>query len=180
GNGLLDDWCAAVWGESHDEGGQRAARGQVSPGLLKQLLADGFFSAPAPKSTGREYFNLDWLRQRAGNSLDDLPPEDVLATLTCLTARTITAAATGTDEIILCGGGIHNATLVNEIRQFADAPVVTADSRGVPADALEALAFAWLGWRALSGQKTAWAAVTGAKQDSVSAGLWGIGFLKKA
>ncbi|MEO7072380.1 MAG: anhydro-N-acetylmuramic acid kinase, partial [Rhodanobacter sp.] len=59
---LLDAWCMQQRGEAFDRDGAFAASGQVDDALLAALLADPYFAAPAPKSTGREYFHLDWLR----------------------------------------------------------------------------------------------------------------------
>ncbi|WP_204319583.1 anhydro-N-acetylmuramic acid kinase, partial [Klebsiella aerogenes] len=73
-------------------------QGRVCLPLLQQMLADPYFAQPAPKSTGREYFNIAWLeRQLAG--LPAIAPVDVQATLTELTAVSIS------EQVQLAGGG---------------------------------------------------------------------------
>ena len=50
--------------QSFDKNGSWASRGKVQPVLLQQMLNDNYFARPAPKSTGREYFNAQWLDQQ--------------------------------------------------------------------------------------------------------------------
>ena len=83
GNTLLDAWARRHKNEPYDAGGRWGATGTVDESLLSRLLADVYFSKAAPKSTGFEYFNLDWL-ERAG--INDIEPVDVQATLCELTA----------------------------------------------------------------------------------------------
>ena len=84
GNCLLDSWCARHTGQPFDRDGNWAATGSVSEALLQQMLADPYFTLAPPKSSGREYFNLDWL----GNfDTGALAPQDVQATLAEMTAR---------------------------------------------------------------------------------------------
>jgi anhydro-N-acetylmuramic acid kinase len=86
GNVLLDAWTRQHFGGDFDRGGRIAARGKAVARLLKALLADPYFRRPPPKSTGRDRFNLSWLRRFGAGRLD---PEDVQATLSELTARSI-------------------------------------------------------------------------------------------
>src|SRR5689334_17290293 len=54
-NCLLDAWVLRHLGTPRDQNGAWANSGRVDRDLLRKLLADAYFDAPAPKSTGREY-----------------------------------------------------------------------------------------------------------------------------
>ncbi|AMB83937.1 anhydro-N-acetylmuramic acid kinase [Pseudomonas agarici] len=167
GNVLLDAWIHDQRGESYDRNGQWAARGQVEPTLLQALLSDPFFRATGPKSTGREVFNLSWLKQQLGR-LPSFNAENVQATLLELTAQTIidslTSAQADTQELLVCGGGAHNATLMSRLSQLLPgATVASTTSHGVDPDWVEAMAFAWLAHCCLEGIPTNRPSVTGAR-----------------
>lgn len=167
GNVLLDAWIHQQRGDSYDRDGQWAASGKVQPTLLKALLSDPFFVTQGPKSTGREVFNLPWLMQH----LAHLPPfaaEDVQATLLELTALTITeslqGAQTDTQEVLVCGGGAHNATLMSRLASLLPkAKVSSTSTYGVDPDWVEAMAFAWLAHCCLEGIAANRPSVTGAR-----------------
>jgi anhydro-N-acetylmuramic acid kinase len=167
GNVLLDAWIHQQRGDSYDRDGQWAASGKVQPTLLKALLSDPFFVTQGPKSTGREVFNLPWLMQH----LAHLPPfaaEDVQATLLELTALTITeslqGAQTDTQEVLVCGGGAHNATLMSRLAGLLPkAKVSSTSTYGVDPDWVEAMAFAWLAHCCLEGIAANRPSVTGAR-----------------
>jgi anhydro-N-acetylmuramic acid kinase len=89
GNTLLDAWITHHKGEPFDRDGDWAAQGKVNERLLTRLSADDYFLAAPPKSTGFEYFNLEWLRA-AG--VDEFEPVDVQATLCALTGESIATA----------------------------------------------------------------------------------------
>lgn len=150
-NGLLDLWSLAATGRRFDAGGAWAATGRVDARLLDAMRAEPYFALPAPKSTGRDLFNADWLEVHlaASDARRRLGAEDVQATLAELTARTCAEAvrlcAAGAHEVIVCGGGAFNADLMTRLRQaLAPTSVVASDGRGLPADHVEACAFAWL------------------------------------
>ena len=79
GNCLLDLWASRHLGAPHDAGGNWAAAGQAIPALLERMLQEPYFSAPPPKSTGRDLFNESWLREKLRGDED---PQAVQATLT--------------------------------------------------------------------------------------------------
>lgn len=165
-NGLLDAWCALQTGAPFDRDGAFAASGQADRALLTRLLDDDYFRAAPPKSTGREQFHLDWLRARLGS--DSRKPEDVQATLVELTARSVAdavhACAADAREVLVCGGGTHNPTLMRAL-QSALAPLVVRSTaeRGVDPDYVEATAFAWLARERLAGRPGNLPGVTGAR-----------------
>lgn len=165
GNVLLDGWIGALKGERYDADGQWASKGRVIPTLLNRLLSEPYFAAQPPKSTGRDLFNIAWLQQ---HSPEKYRPEDVQATLTEMTARGIVdAIAThcgDTEEVFLCGGGTHNNTLVERLQTlFPKATWRKTDELGVPADWVEAVAFAWLAQQTLQHRAGNLPDVTGAR-----------------
>lgn len=167
GNVLLDAWIHAQRGDNFDRDGQWAASGKVEPDLLKTLLSDPFFATQGPKSTGREVFNLQWLQQHLAE-LPAIASEDVQATLLELTALTIVeslqAAQPITDELLVCGGGAHNTTLMNRLSHLLPhSQVASTAIYGVDPDWVEAMAFAWLAHCCLEGIAANRPSVTGAR-----------------
>ena len=169
-NGLLDAWCELHTGEAFDRDGAFASRGQVDHTLLRRLMAEEYFRAAPPKSTGREHFHLDWLRARLHDGTPE--PEDVQATLVELSARSVADAvqshAAGAREILVCGGGVHNPLLMHALRSaLAPRAVRNTAELGVDPDYLEATAFAWLARQRLAGQPGNLPSVTGARGPRV-------------
>ncbi len=167
GNVLMDAWISRQRGENYDRDGKWAATGKVEPTLLKALLSDPFFVTKGPKSTGREVFNLPWLEQHLSN-LPTFAAEDVQATLLELTALTIVeslqSAQTDTQELLVCGGGAHNATLMQRLAALLpDTKVASTATHGVDPDWVEAMAFAWLAHCCLEGIAANRPSVTGAR-----------------
>lgn len=176
GNALLDGWAERHLGTPLDLDGAWAGRGQVLPELLDRLLAEPYFQRPPPKSTGREFFNLDWLDARLTTS-QAMAPADVQATLTALTAHSIATAlmhyAPAIRELLVCGGGVHNPTLLAALQtRLAPVAVRSTAAFGVDPDYLEALGFAWLAHRTLSGQPGNLPSVTGARGARVLGGIY--------
>ncbi|RDS81517.1 anhydro-N-acetylmuramic acid kinase [Dyella psychrodurans] len=165
-NGLLDAWCLRHRGEAFDRDGAFARSGHVDAALLSKLLDDPYFRLPPPKSTGREHFHLGWLDAQLSSMT--LSPADVQATLLELTARSVAEAiaqhANDAVDVLLCGGGVHNGTLVQRLDELLQPRELrsTADY-GVDPDYLEATAFAWLARQRLLGLPGNLPAVTGAR-----------------
>ena len=146
----------ATGGErAFDEDGRWAAAGRVDEALLEELLDHPYLQRPPPKSTGRETFGRPMVARLAERFTGDGEPrwQDLVATLTELTARSIAGAVRrwvlpeGADEIILTGGGARNPELVRRISTALDPlPVRTADALGLDPEAKEAVAFAVLAW----------------------------------
>lgn len=164
GNVLMDLWIQRHQGARYDANGDWAATGTPLEPLLECWLADGYFAAPPPKSTGRDLFNATWMEK--GLPADG-SAEDVQATLAMLTARSIAHALTrwcpGFDELFACGGGAHNRQLMKLLQQELPATrVSTTADLGLDPDWVEAAAFAWLARQCLTGQPGNLPAVTGA------------------
>lgn len=168
-NALIDAVVTERTGgaRQYDRGGELARRGEVHVDTLELLLREPFYARPAPKSTGKELFNLPYLRERlAGRPPLDI--EDLVATLTELTARTVADAVRGVELVILAGGGTLNPELVARIRAaLPEARTIISDEAGLPSDAKEALAFAVLGYLTINGQAGSLPSATGAAHGSV-------------
>lgn len=174
GNLLLDGWTQQHRGSPFDRDGAWAASGKLIPELLGNMLDFDFFSAPPPKSTGRDMFHLEWLQSfLSGN----YAPADVQASLLELSARTIADAiqqqCKGADEIYLCGGGAHNMALRKRLAQMlAPLPLKLTDELGIGADWVEATAFAWLAYRTLLGLPGNLPEVTGARGSRILGAIY--------
>jgi anhydro-N-acetylmuramic acid kinase len=183
GNALMDDWFQLHNPNSktnYDENGNWAAKGKVNDDLLKQLLSDDYFQLAPPKSTGREYFHLFWLKNQLAN-VELVTNQDVQATLTALTAITIANAIkqhsannTNITKVYLCGGGAHNDTLKNLINQQLASlsqsennkyELLLTKQKGIDGDQLEAIAFAWLAFAYDKKLLSSMSAVTGASKS---------------
>lgn len=167
GNVLLDAWIQRQQNVSYDRDGAWAASGRLQPDLLKAFLSDDFFSTQGPKSTGRELFNIEWLEQHLLKQ-PTYRPEDVQATLLELTATSIVSALQtaqrDTQELLVCGGGAHNLALMQRLAALLpDCSVNSTQAYGVPADWVEAMAFAWLAHCCLEGITANRPSVTGAR-----------------
>lgn len=166
GNVLMDAWIQHCQGRAFDRNGDWAASGTPSQALLLAMLADPFFQATGPKSTGRELFNLDWLERHLEQN-PVLREADIQATLLELSATSITrallAARPETSELLVCGGGAHNLALMRRLGQLLPGcTVATTASRGLPPDWIEAMAFAWLAHCCLENIPSNRPSVTGA------------------
>ena len=146
----MDAWCLEKQAKPFDENGDWAAQGEVMPALLNQLMAEPYFKLAYPKSTGKEHFNLHWLRTYL---TDTMEPTDIQATLLELTALSIVEgielAASSTaltiDEVYICGGGGKNLLLAQRLTKLlSPIKVDKTDVLGVDANWVESIAFAWL------------------------------------
>jgi anhydro-N-acetylmuramic acid kinase len=170
GNCLLDDAAAQVTGGAldHDRDGRMASAGRVREDLLTRLLADPYYAEPAPKSTGRERFHGAYVAERLDGPAP--PPEDLLATLTELTAATV-ARALGpfsVAEVVASGGGVRNPALVAALRRHLGAtPLIRSDERGLDPAAKEAYLMALLGFLTWHGVPGVAPGVTGAAAPRV-------------
>ncbi len=166
GNGMMDAWCRLHRDQNYDRGGEFAASGKINEQLLQRCLDDTWFKLPPPKSTGRDQFNLDWVRSKLQGI--DVSAEDVQATLTMLTAHVIADVLRiemqECERVSVCGGGSHNPVLMKHLQTLLPGICVdtTANHRLHP-DYVEATAFAWLARAALAKRPSNLPAVTGAK-----------------
>lgn len=179
GNALMDDWFKLYHPKSkhnYDRNGDWATSGKVNTALLNQLLSDDYFQLPPPKSTGREYFHLSWLEKQL-SCVKPVKKQDVQATLTAFTATTIVNAikqhsseSKHVTKVYLCGGGVHNKTLKNQINQQLklqpkDYELLLTTQKNIDSDQLEAIAFAWLAFAYDKKFLSSMSTVTGASKS---------------
>ncbi len=176
-NLLLDAWAQQHLGQPFDADGAWAAQGRVHEGLLQVLWADPYFAAPPPKSTGREHFGLAWLQQalRTG-AAERVAAVDVQRTLLELSAASVAQAvarhASG-GQLLVCGGGARNAFFMHRLAALHPQWQVTpSDHFGVPAQWMEAMAFASFAQCTLDGVAANAPAVTGASRPCVLGGIY--------
>jgi anhydro-N-acetylmuramic acid kinase len=142
-----------------DRDGAEARAGRVNESLLARLLGDSYYLQPPPKSCGREQYGAEFLK----TGID-------VATATELTARTIALAVArypATQEVIVSGGGAHNAYLMERLRALVRAKVIPASNLGVDVDAKEAILFAVLAYETWNRRPGNIPSATGAKRPAV-------------
>ena len=174
GNTLMDQWILRHQQCQYDERGVWAKSGTRQESLVHHWLQDPYFKAPAPKSTGKEYFSLDWLAH--DTKLDAYAPQDIQASLAGLTASSIALAieqtAPQTEQVLVCGGGAHNDHLFDLLKQYLNREVASTEASGIHPDHVEAMAFAWLAKQTLMQQAGNLKEVTGARRTVVLGGIY--------
>lgn len=157
-NAPLDDICQSRLGLTRDDGGALAAAGQVDVAVLRDFLEDSYFYRMPPKSLDRAFPGLL-------ASVAHLSDQDALATLSeCAAAAVAEGFAHFPSEpaqLLVCGGGRHNADLMRRIAQRLACSVVPVESVGLDGDMLEAQAFAYLAVRVARGLPTSCPGTTG-------------------
>ena len=177
GNILIDSWIYRHQQQGFDLSGAWGRSGRIDAQLLNRLLEHEFFEQAPPKSTGREQFNLSWIDQQLSALGHPIAHADVQATLTELTARSIAEAILNQNiddaEVYVCGGGAHNDYLLERLeRHLGKLSLTTTDTLGLPADWVEACAFAWLAKRCLSQLSGNLPSVTGARGERILGGIY--------
>ncbi|MEE2658582.1 MAG: anhydro-N-acetylmuramic acid kinase [Candidatus Latescibacterota bacterium] len=175
GNVLIDGAVAHLTGgsERFDRDGERAAAGGADETWVSTLMAHDFIQREPPKSTGREEFGTEFLATFMQQA--ELSPADLLATLTCFTARSVGQGISQhadpeckLNEVWVSGGGAHNGTLMSMLEaELAPRQVRPIDDLGVPADAKEALAFAVLAHETIVDRHGNVPTATGASRPAV-------------
>ena len=175
-NTLMDQWIQRHLNQDFDRDGQWASSGKKETTVLDALLADPYFSADYPKSTGTDYFNLDWLNKRIEN-LSSYAPADIQASLLALTALTVAlglkqitgkSADETKNEIYVCGGGAQNQALMGALsEELPNFNVKLTDELGIPSNWVESVGFAWLAYCRLHDIPSNLPSVTGAKKSVV-------------
>jgi anhydro-N-acetylmuramic acid kinase len=160
--------------ERFDRDGAMGAKGQVNQMLLDEILTHPFFTQCPPRTTGREEFGSQYTdalyKMAQGQGISD---SDIVTTATALTAVSIARAYSQflpapPDEIILCGGGASNRTLVEMLRQhLGDAEVLSTDDFGIDSDAKEAVSFAILAHATIKGTVNNIPSATGATKPVI-------------
>lgn len=174
GNLLMDAWISKHQNKPYDKEGAWAGSGKAIPSLLEKLLAEPFFELAPPKSTGRDLFNLGWLKMQLSG---DERPEDVQATLLAFTGDSIANAVKRfcdeSKEIYVCGGGSHNAALLAHLQHsLPQCKIQKTEALGIEADWMEAIAFAWLAQQTIHLKPGNLPAVTGASHPCVLGAIY--------
>ena len=180
GNMIIDAVVSSLTGgrEAFDRGGAMAAKGRVRHSLLSHLQQDEYYGQALPKTTGRERFGVqytNWLLAQVQSLC--LTPEDLVATVTDLTAWSIADAYQRyvlprhpATTLVVGGGGSYNPTLLGFLARRMEphgVRVCTQEDLGLSSDAKEAVAFALLADRCAAGQPNSLPGVTGARTPCV-------------
>ncbi|MCD0466094.1 anhydro-N-acetylmuramic acid kinase [Flavobacterium sp. ENC] len=162
-NTLIDIYTKHYFPEkSYDKDAEIAQSGTVNPELLAELKSNAFFQKSFPKTIGQELFNFDFVQNAlTKTSLAAISAPDLLATLTRLSAETISEAilfvvknspyALEDFKIYMSGGGIHNPLLVKWLAELLPCEFQKSDDLGILSDAKEAVLFAILANETVAG-----------------------------
>lgn len=174
GNMLMDDWIYRQKKMSFDKDGAWAAGGAVIPKLLKQLLADPYFTMKPPKSSGRDLFNEHWYRRHVKPEYAKRDVQATLLELTCVSiAEAIARYCRGANEVYLCGGGALNTALRCRLAGLIpNVHIAESNELHVGTQDVEALAFAWLAQQTILGQPGNLPEVTGARGKRILGGIY--------
>jgi anhydro-N-acetylmuramic acid kinase len=173
GNSLIDAACRSYLKIEYDKDGENAQKGKLIPELFEKLMNHLYIKQSPPKSTGKELFNWDYVCQAMNEiNYSDNYHLDIFNTLTQFTASSIALNirkfASDHSKIIISGGGANNKYLLKLLNeQVPDSKIIKSDEIGIPADAKEAIAFAYLAYRTLGGLHGNLPSVTGAKREAV-------------
>lgn len=162
--------AAGVNALGYDADGALALAGRINETLLAVLLDEPYYALPAPRSTGKELFNLRYVEDavaRAGVTLDTPALVATLTELTvCTIARDLAAMEIGT--LIVSGGGFRNPVIMAGLnRALPEVQILPSDELGAPSDGKEAIAFALIGWCTAHGMPSTIPQCTGARAASV-------------
>ncbi|MCQ8896852.1 anhydro-N-acetylmuramic acid kinase [Limnobacter humi] len=172
-NCLMDAWAWRTRQQTMDEDGLMAAAGHVDQALLSSLLSHPFLARAWPKSTGRDDFTLAWLDDCLAGLHGRPSDEDVMRTLLEFSVQCVVRClrencSNPLNRLVVCGGGVRNPVLMSALSAaLAPLEVRGFDELGLPAQAVEACAFAWMAGALLSGTPANCVGVTGASQAAL-------------
>ena len=174
GNIMIDYCTQKFYNKPYDEDGKIAALGNICESWLDCLMQDEYYFKNPPKTTGREYFSPKYIE----NALKFAPKDqtDIIATVTALTAKTITTAYerfiypnVDIEEVIIGGGGAYNPTLMKFIRRYLPKHIElkTHEDYNISNNFKEVMAFAVLGYCTYYNIPNNLPSCTGAKNRTV-------------
>ena len=179
GNTLVDAWIKLHKDLPFDNNSKWAMTGKVNFSLLDSFMKDKFIIESPPKSTGPEYFNIEWLHKQLSklSPNENIPNNDIQLTLYHFTALSISQAVRqnfeNCDSIYLCGGGANNAYLIDLISSYLQGVKVSTTSElGIDPNWVEACLFAWLAAQTLENKKIDLRKSTGCRKTSLSGCIW--------
>ena len=177
GNMIMDAVAHHFWDQPYDTNGQFALQGTVNRLLLGWMLSDPYYAMPPPKTTGRELYSVDYVNTflHKAQQLGIKSRYDIIATATAFTAETIYLGyeqlikpLLELDRIIVSGGGIHNACLLNMLRaSLPSIQIERINAHGIDSDAKEAIFFAVLAHETLNGIPSNLPSATGASRPTI-------------
>lgn len=169
GNCIMDAWVKKHMNVAYDHAGKWASKGKIILSLLDCLMADLFVLKSPPKSIGKEYYSLNWLIPYLDESYTAVDIQRTLLQFTALViAQAIREANIPVQQVLLCGGGVHNQLLMSEIRQqLQPIEVCSTDLFGVNPDFIEAQMMAWLADNMLKKTPLNLEKITGSKQKTI-------------
>ena len=159
-------------GQPYDKDGNVASSGKVAEPLLSRMNTLGYYSQPAPKSLGKEWFVSQFQPLLEGG---EHSVQDLLRTSVEHIAVQIAAVlnANNIRSLLVTGGGAKNGFLINRLRRLSPDCEVTVPSDDI-IDYKEAIIFALLGYLRLNKQANCLKSVTGAAQDNIGGNLSGL------
>lgn len=176
GNALIDFWALTHIDRPFDDSGSWAKTGTLNRLLLKVLKEDPYFEIPPPKSTGKEYFSGEWLESKLKTIGSTIAPQDIQNTLcqfaSDIIIESIARYSGSTERLLVCGGGAHNKTLMENLRESASFPVDSTERFGIDPNWVEATAFAWLARQRIQELPGNLPEVTGAKKRLILGALY--------
>lgn len=172
GNMLIDGLMQELYRKPFDASGRVAKKGRIDNHLANDFLKDSYLKKAPPKSTGRERYGLEYAQKWLKKARDrQLPKKDIIATATNFTAKSIFLnyekflPLKKINQMIVCGGGSKNQTLLSHLKDLFDFPIVTSQEYGFDPQTIEAISFAILGYQALQQRVNQFAKLTGGKSD---------------
>ena len=169
GNCLMDCWSRIHNVGDYDDKGSWASSGTVNRSLQEVMMRDEYFTRKYPKSTGPDYFNYEWIEKNLLKLPKEIPAEDVQATLLQLTVVSLIDSLNllnlSNENIYLCGGGVHNDFLCNEINKQNKGRVGTTLELGIDPDYLEAICFGWLAKQRIKNKSFNLSKITGSNGE---------------
>lgn len=153
GNIMIDYCMQKFFNKKYDKDGKIAQSGKISHSWLDLLLKDEYYFMLPPKTTGREHFSPDYIEKFLKTAPEK--PEDIIATLTALAAKTIALAyerfvynKASVENVVIGGGGAYNQTIMQMLREYLpqNLKLKTHEDFGISNNYKEAMAFALLGY----------------------------------
>jgi len=174
GNVLMDLWIHKCKKLPFDKKGKFASSGKVNQELLESMLDDNYFYKEPPKSTGREKFNKKYISSVL-SGFENLKARDIQRTFLELTAKVIAKDVKNNNikELIVCGGGSKNTTLLKRLKKLTKIDVNVSESYGVSSDFMESMAFAWFAYKRLHDEPLEIKSVTGATKNVIAGAIYG-------
>ena len=169
GNCLMDCWSRVHDIGNYDDKGSWASSGTINLSLLETMMNEEYFLRDYPKSTGPDYFNHEWIKKNLASLSKKILPEDVQATLLQVTIlsliESINILQLSNENIYLCGGGVHNEFLCNQLKKQSKSSIKTTLDLGIDPDYVEAICFGWLAKQRIENKKFNLSEITGSKGE---------------